>query len=147
MKLVFISAVKISRVCRRVSVSEKSLSLTTAWNRNWPTLSTPAPRPWTWSTPTPRARGYETHTHVSCPGLLSILCFVMILIINTIFGFINLYQILTLISISLSLSLCLPLQALSCNVVLQMVVNVKVLLGETELLLAGKMSMVTVSSS
>uniref|UniRef100_A0A3Q4B4I1 Diacylglycerol kinase n=1 Tax=Mola mola TaxID=94237 RepID=A0A3Q4B4I1_MOLML len=31
--------------------------------------------------------------------------------------------------------------ALSCNVVLQMVVNVKVLLGETELLLAGKMSM------
>lgn len=31
--------------------------------------------------------------------------------------------------------------------VLQMVVNVKVLLGETELLLAGKMSMVTVSSS
>lgn len=31
--------------------------------------------------------------------------------------------------------------ALSCNVVLQMVVNVKVLVSETELLLAGKMSM------
>lgn len=37
-----------------------------------------------------------------------------------------------------------PPQALSCSVVLHMVVNVKVLVRETELLLAGKMSMVTV---
>lgn len=45
-----------------------------------------------------------------------------------------------------SLSVCLCVQALSCSVVLQMVGNVKALLSETELLLAGKMSMVTVSS-
>lgn len=38
-------------------------------------------------------------------------------------------------------SLCF--QALSCSSVLQMVVNVKALLSETELLLAGKMSMVS----
>ncbi len=57
---------------------------------------------------------------------------------------------LSLPSLSLSppvsLSPCLSLQALSCSFVLQMVVNVKALLSETELLLAGKMSMVTVSS-
>lgn len=41
-----------------VSVFVKSLSLTTVWNRNWPTLSMPAQRPWTWSTPTPRPLGY-----------------------------------------------------------------------------------------
>lgn len=49
-------------------------------------------------------------------------------------------------SASLSTLLSPPPQALSCSLVLQMVINVKVLLRETELLLAGKMSMVTVSS-
>lgn len=39
---------------------------------------------------------------------------------------------------------CLCVQALSCSVVHQMVGNVKALLSETELLLAGKMSMVSV---
>lgn len=53
-----------------VSVSVKWLNLTTVWNRNWLTLSTPAPRPWTWSTPTPRAPGYDTQDYVLyCPLL------------------------------------------------------------------------------
>lgn len=44
-------------------------------------------------------------------------------------------------SLPLSVSFLSP-QSLSCSVVLQMVINVKVLLKETELLLSGKMSMV-----
>lgn len=122
------SSVTCPAVCLSVSVSGRSLSLTTVWSRNWLTPLTPAQRPWTLSTPTPRAPGCETHlSHHICLSVC-----------------LSLSQSLSLTC--LSLPSCLSLQALSCSVVFQMVSNVKVLFSETELLLAGKMSMVTTST-